>query len=646
MDAPDSNSSIARALDRLSRRRILAVGPLAAATLAALWAFAPHVGLLLSLVTAGLVGLAVYFGLTVLARDRTVDELEMMVAQEQDNVIQLNTLLTKARARLGELAADLEEEHATSTVLSGETRDLQARMNALNDRLLTLNKQLDTLGRTKSEFLARMSHELRTPLNSIVGYTELVLDGMYGKLTDQQRDRLDRVLRNGRHLLGLINDILDIAEIDSGHLELNFTNVDIANALQLAVATCEPRAHAKGLAISFEMAGDLPPISADELRLRQMVVSLLDNAIKFTDVGDIRVKAGYLRVDEDGGSPSPRLGPGSWLVISVIDTGIGIPPELHEEIFGEFVQADTSATRAHGGSGLGLTVTQRLVHLHGGAIWLKSVPGEGSTFSLAIPYDGAASVGSPETTRLGPSSQPLILVVDDEEDARDIIGHYLVQAGYRVAYAENGTRALKLVQQLYPDAVVLDILMPDIDGWGVLERLHAEPQTTGVTVVTISIMDQQRRARKQGAVTHLSKPIDRELLLSAVAQAVSVGVTPPVLVVDDDRAVRNAFTAVLRTTGYHAIPLESADAAIEWLQNRRASLVLLCIDGPDDDMHRLLDFIQSHPPSAGIPTVVIADDAASLQTVPGGRVWVLRKRGLAQQELLETIDRAMAEVSG
>lgn len=638
----NSDSTLNRLLDRLVRWRLLVAAFAAAVVLALLFVFGVVTGL--SLIVAGLVGIVIYLVLTVVSLGRTARELETMIANEQNNVIDMNNALTKAQAHIQEITADLSEEHATNTVLSGQVRAFQARMNALNDRLLALNKQLDILGRTKGEFLARMSHELRTPLNSIVGYTELVLDGMYGELTGQQHDRLDRVLRNGRSLLSMINDILDLAEIDAGHLDLNFAKVDVANALKLAVASCEPRAQAKDLKISLDIEADLLPISADELRLRQMIVNLLDNAVKFTEEGQINVWVRHIYVEDTGEMPYPKLGPGNWLVVSVADTGIGVQSELHEHIFEDFVQADTSATRQYSGSGLGLTVTQRLVHLHGGLIWVESELGEGATFILAIPYDLMDEVEAPETGRAGMvANQPLVLVVDDEEDARDIVGHYLAQAGYRVAHAESGGRALKMAQQLYPDAIILDILMPDMDGWEVLERLHTEPRTTSIPVITVSIMDQQRRARKQGAVAHIPKPVDRETLTNTVGKAVAFGSKPPVLVVDDDRATRNTFTAVLRMAGHQATPVSSAPAAIDWLQNRHASLILLGLDTESDDMHQVIDFVQSQPSGKRIPLVVVAGDNAAVRITPGTRTLVLQRRGLAQQELLASIKRAIED---
>ncbi len=594
----------------------------------------------------------VYAALSLLTRIERHEDLSDALQRASDRNTELTLALEREREHCAELTlalemesartAELNKQHAAGTVQSSELQALQQRMGALNDRLLHINQELDTVGRTKGEFMARMSHELRTPLNAIVGYTELVLDGMYGGLSDKQRDRLERVLRNGRNLLGLINDILDLAEIEAGRLELNFADVRVENALQLALASVERQATDKGLAIELTVEDDLPPISVDELRLRQMIVHLLDNAVKFTEQGKIRVLAGFVHVERSGAALYPHLKPGNWLVVRVADSGIGIPPELHDKIFEDFVQADTSATRAYGGSGLGLTITRRIVEMHGGKIWLESAPGKGATFTLALPYDGIA-----DDTITAPSGlvhDPLILIVDDEEHARETIANHLIHAGYRVACVDSGVRALKRAAKVHPDVILLDLLMPDMDGWQVLEQLQADVKTNMIGVVTISIMDQKQRALTQGALGHVAKPIERAELLTAVAKAVMLSAKLPILIAEANDVTRSTFTAVVRMGGHQTCSVDSASAAIDWLRRQRARLVIIGVQHADDDMNTLLDFMQTHPPSAAIPALVVAADtstAEALRAQHSNRAQILQKRGLGLDALLTSIDRVL-----
>jgi signal transduction histidine kinase/CheY-like chemotaxis protein len=541
-----------------------------------------------------------------------------------------------------QLFSPLADANQQLRVADQNLRQAIGELRAERDKVQTLSEELRAASRYKSEFLTNMSHELRTPLNSIVGYSELVLDGIYGELTEAQRDRLERILRNGRNLLGLINDILDLSRIDAGQLELTLTNVRVAEALRLAVASVEHQARAKGLPIHVEVEGNPPNLRADELRLRQIIVNLLDNAVKFTQEGSIAAWAGHVHIAGLGDQRFPKLRLGDWLVVRVTDTGIGIPPESHHIIFEDFAQADTSPTRAHEGGGLGLTITRRLVELHGGAIWAESQPGRGSTFSFGIPYTAPdETLVQYETESMPQPERPMILVVDDEAEALEILNNYLSPAGYAVVNAHGGQQALQLARQLRPDLITLDILMPDLDGWQVLERLRSDPATNDIPVVTVSIIDQEPRALQMGVAEHIAKPVDRAALLRAVSKAVA---TKPILIAGEDPNDREIFTRVLRTTGRQVMAVESAEAAITWLRDRQAALVLLDLKNPSVDGLKVLDFMLQYRPTAQTPTLVIWPDELideEKQSLHRDWVQVLRKRGLAQATLLETVTRTL-----
>ncbi|MCZ7544870.1 MAG: response regulator [Anaerolineae bacterium] len=608
-------------------------------------------------VVALLVGLAALFlgcGDAIFARAWSqITAGHLLLAVAAGGTVYAILALAHRRERvLHDLLAQLRSERDKTTTLIEALTEERDTVSDLNAQLSAMNRALNELSVAKSEFMARMSHELRTPLNSIVGYSELVLDGVYGELSEQQRDRLQRILRNGRNLLGLINDILDLSRIDAGHLSLSYSTVPVSEAVRLAVASIEPQAQVKGLPILISFEGHLPDIRADELRLRHIIIHLLDNAIKFTEHGRIGVWAGHVHIRSLEDTRYPQLGHGDWLVVRVSDTGMGVDPALHGAIFEDFTQADSSATRAHEGGGLGLAITRRLVELHGGRIWVDSVPGEGATFSFAIPYTNAIqyTAEAPAAEPAAAREQPMVLAVDDEDEALEIIDAYLSKGGFTVARARGGAEALQLAAQLRPDIITLDILMPDLDGWQVLDRLRANPITADIPVVMVSIVDQKPRALELGAVDHIAKPVDRDALLSAVTEAIAARPRLPILVVGENPNDRNIFAAVLRMAGHQVASVEDEDAAIAWLQARRAGLVLMDLKRERVEDLKVLGFMRRHQPTAETPAVVVwaadmpsQDAARALRTQ---RTWVLKKHGLAQETLVESVARAMRHHNG
>jgi signal transduction histidine kinase len=244
----------------------------------------------------------------------------------------------------------------------------------LNKQLAQKHAELEQANRMKTQFLTNMSHELRTPLNSIIGYTELVINGTYGALNDTQHDRLEKVIRNGHNLLGLINDVLDLSKIDGGRVVLERRSIPTAPLLDSVLATVEPLALRKGITVERQF-NDAPPLYADENRVRQIMTNIVANAVKFTDKGHVTVRA---------------FGEGSTVQLEITDTGIGIPPDQYDAVFAEFQQLDNSTTRRHEGSGLGMAITKKLVELHGGQIWLESVLDQGTTFYVRMPAADAS----------------------------------------------------------------------------------------------------------------------------------------------------------------------------------------------------------------------------------------------------------------
>jgi signal transduction histidine kinase/CheY-like chemotaxis protein len=364
--------------------------------------------------------------------------------------------------------------------------DLNRELAAANTRLAHAILDLEEVNRIKNQFLANMSHELRTPLNSVIGYTDLVLNELYGPLTDQQRDRLERVTRNGRHLLGLINDILDLSKIEAGRMDLSLGRVPTVDLIENVLVTIEPQAAEKSLTLIREYRG-APAIWGDETRVRQVLVNLLSNAVKFTEAGAITVHANG---QQDDGT----------VLISVRDTGIGIPPDKQALVFEEFRQVDESTTRRYQGTGLGMAITRRLVEMHGGRIWLESTPGEGTTFYATLPAADAPHPHAPgpaltprqlepvppvflaEAVRrmvLDPASAP-VLVVDSDDAGRALMLHTLARADYPAEAANSGLQAQTWLAAHTASLIVFSPLLPAEQGFDVLTFIR-DNQRSGAT---------------------------------------------------------------------------------------------------------------------------------------------------------------------
>lgn len=363
----------------------------------------------------------------------------------------------------------------------------------LNAQLAAANAQLAEATRLKSQFLANMSHELRTPLNSIIGYTELVANRTYGELTPLQEDRLLKVARNGRRLLELINDVLDLSKIEAGRLDLAPTTVPTGELLDDLLSELEPRAQNKGLMV-VRGYGDLPPLCVDPARARQILWNLVTNAIKFTERGAVIVRGHY--------DPAQRQ-----VEIIVTDTGRGIPPERQEIIFEAFIQANGALIREEEGTGLGLALARRLTEMHGGAIWFESTPGRGSSFHVTLPAaeepQYATQVLAPKTRGSG----PVVLAIDDDYEALEVIQDQLAAAGLRVYGACNPNDGLRLAHTLQPALITLDVMMPGMDGWQVLRALRQDPTTRLIPVLIVSAVPDEGTAKANGADGFVRKPV-------------------------------------------------------------------------------------------------------------------------------------------
>ncbi|RZT12014.1 GAF domain-containing protein [Kribbella sp. VKM Ac-2569] len=399
--------------------------------------------------------------------------------------------LVVRRKRPGEFSAEtltLLEMFADQSTL--------ALLNAQLYRELTQRSaELEVASRHKSEFLASMSHELRTPLNAVLGFSEVLLERMFGELNERQEEYLRDIHGSGKHLLELLNEILDLSKVEAGRMELEYSTFPLRRVLDNTAAMLRERATVHGIDLRVEVGPGIDEVYADELRLKQVVLNLTTNAVKFTG---------------DGGSVVVRATrSGAEVHISVTDTGRGVPPEDRERIFESFQQGGRGPSQEEG-TGLGLTLSRRIVELLGGRMWLDSEVGVGSTFGFSL--RSRANEHRPDTT----TSVGDVVVIEDDRPSIDLITAYLTGAALRVTVAEDGQSGLDAVRRVRPAAVLLDIRLPGIDGWAVLQALKAEPETRDIPVVVVSIVDEQARGAALGAAAYLVKPVSRDALLRAL----------------------------------------------------------------------------------------------------------------------------------
>ncbi len=394
-----------------------------------------------------------------------------------------------------------------------ETFAAQSALAILNARLFRdldrSRAELEVASRHKSEFLASMSHELRTPLNAVIGFSEVLLDQLFGEVNDRQAEYLRDIRNSGTHLLELLNEILDLSKVEAGKMELELQRFDVASVLEYSVGLLRQRAATHGITLELSVPAGVGAVDADELRFKQVVVNLLTNAVKFTPDGG-RVTVAARRLGEE-------------LEVTVTDTGIGVPPADRAKIFESFQQGGRGAPKEEG-TGLGLTLSRRIVELFGGRMWLESEVGVGSTFGFAIP------VGSPSTAREpGPrpgteGGRPVVLIADDDPRSAELLAAYLDGSPVEVRRCQDGEEAWDAVRREPPAALLLDIRLPAMDGWDVLRAVREDPATAHVPVVLVTVVDEPRRGLAMGAAGYLVKPVTREDLLDVLRR---VGVLDP-----------------------------------------------------------------------------------------------------------------------
>ena len=504
-----------------------------------------------------------------------------------------HVIQVKSRDEMGELSIAFNQMSADLKRSNEEIRELNTNLVEANDQALEAT-------RAKSAFLANMSHELRTPMNAIIGYTEMLIDDAEDQEQEDSIPDLQKIKASGKHLLALINDILDLSKIEAGKMDIYLQTFDISTMINDVVATIQPVVAKNSNTLNVNCADDIGVMSADLTKVRQGLFNLLSNASKFCKEGAISLDVTRKTLDGI-----------DWVSFDVADTGIGMTPEQMKKLFQVFSQADDSTTRNYGGTGLGLVITRQFCQMMGGGVTVKSEAGAGATFTIRLPaksvqQDVESGVGGEELedTTL-PKGESVVLVIDDDPSSRDLIKRSLDKNGFYVKTASSGDEGLRLAGELHPSVITLDVLMPGMDGWAVLAALKAEPELADIPVIMITIVDDKNMGFSLGVSEYMTKPIDRDRLRSILKKYRIDQRRQSVLIVDDDANLRELIRRDIEKEGEVVIEAENGREALQRMVETCPDLILLDLIMPEMDGFEFIEELNKNKEWRTIPIVVV-----------------------------------------
>jgi PAS domain S-box-containing protein len=516
-------------------------------------------------------------------------------------------------------------------------RNAEAELLRAKEEAETAKADAEAANVAKSEFLANMSHELRTPLNAVIMYSELLQEEAVDRGVESFVPDLERIRAGGKHLLALVNGVLDLSKIEAGKMDLYLETFDIASMVKDVATTVEPLVHKKSNKLILRFSPDIGTMHADLTKVRQILFNLLSNASKFTENGTITIDV------------SRAAGVGGWITFRVSDTGIGMSSEQLQKLFQPFTQADASTTRKFGGTGLGLVISRSFCQMMGGDVVVESRPGEGSAFTVTLPGNlfnpALVDPAGPATSGHTALSGTTVLVIDDEPAVRDLMSRSLSCEGIRIITAADGEEGLRKANEMHPDMIFLDVMMPKMDGWSVLTALKADPILMQIPVVMLTIVTNKEMGYVLGASEYLTKPIDRDRLADVIDKYRPKDPGRIVLVVDDDIATRQVLRRTLIRQGWSVVEAENGRVALERVATQKPSLIMLDMMMPEMDGFAFLAALRKDTASASTPVVVLTskdltpDERAQLT---GNVERILQKGAYSREALLSEVKNIVA----